>query len=228
MTLQIKNLTKAFGGVRAVDRCSFEIKENKITSIIGPNGAGKTTLFNLISGLIKPDRGKILFNKKDLTKMPPHKIARLGISRTFQLTRVFKNMTVKDNLQMARKADKTELEEAMKQVHIKQPLDKIAGELSYGQGKLLAIARALLFPHTVLMLDEPAAGVNPKVRQELKCILRGLKKQHKTIIIIEHDMDFVMDVSDEIVVLNEGRVLKTGKPAQVRKDKKVLEAYLGK
>ncbi len=228
MILKIKNLEKAFGGVTAVSKCSFEVKKNTITALIGPNGAGKTTVFNLISGLIKPDKGSITFNKEELVGKRPYQIAREGISRTFQLSRMFNNMTVKDNLRLAGAETEQEMKQAMALVHVKQPLTKLAGELSYGQQKLLEIARSMLHGQELLMLDEPTAGVNPKVRQELKTILKNIKKQGKTILLIEHDMDFVMDISDEIIVLNEGTVLKVGKPAAVRKDKRVLEAYLGK
>ena len=158
----------------------------------------------------------------------PYQIARQGISRTFQLSRLFGNMSIKDNLKLAGAENEKQMIEALKLVHVKQPLDKLAGELSYGQQKLLEIARSMFHGQELLMFDEPTAGVNPKVRQELKAILRDIKKQGKTILLIEHDMDFVMDISDEIIVLNEGKVLKTGKPKSVRKDRKVLEAYLGK
>jgi len=226
--IKVKNLEKAFGGVKAVRKCSFEVKKNTITALIGPNGAGKTTVFNLISGLIAADKGSIKFNKEELVGKKPYQIARQGISRTFQLSRLFNNMTIKDNLKIAGAENEKQMSEALKLVHVKQPLSKLAGELSYGQQKLLEIARSMLHGQELLMLDEPTAGVNPKVRQELKTILRDIKKKGKTILLIEHDMDFVMDISDEIIVLNQGTVLKVGKPASVRKDKKVLEAYLGK
>jgi ABC-type branched-subunit amino acid transport system ATPase component len=226
--LRVYGLDKHFGGVYAVHNCTFGVREGTITSIIGPNGAGKTTLFNLITGILKPAKGTVRFKNKDITGLPPHLIARAGISRTFQLAKVFKNMTARDNLLIAKHADDKELQKALDSVHYQRELDTIAGELSYGNQRLLEIARALLLPHELLMLDEPTAGVNPKVRQELKQILRNLKKQGRTIVLIEHDMDFVMSISDEIIVLNQGTVLTTGTPAKVRKDKRVLEAYLGK
>jgi len=228
MILKINKLEKAFGGVKAVNKCSFEVKKNTITSLIGPNGAGKTTVFNLISGIIKPDKGSIRFHKEELVGKKPYQIAREGISRTFQLSRLFNNLTIKDNLKLAGAETDEEMDAALKLVHVKQPLTKLAGELSYGQQKLLEIARAMMHGQELLMLDEPTAGVNPKVRQELKVILRNIKQMGKTILLIEHDMDFVMDLSDEVVVLNEGKVLKVGKPKSVRRDPKVLEAYLGK
>ncbi|MDP6547871.1 MAG: ABC transporter ATP-binding protein [Candidatus Woesearchaeota archaeon] len=226
--LSIKSVAKNFGGVKAVNKCSFDIEENKITALIGPNGAGKTTLFNIISGLIGIDKGTIKLQNENITNLQPHKIANLGISRTFQLTKVFRNMSIKDNMLLAKHTSEEEIKKILDSVYLHKPLDTFASELSYGQQRLLEIARALLMPHSLLMLDEPTAGVNPKIRQELKLILKNLKKEGKTVLLIEHDMDFVMSVSDTIVVLNQGRVLKIGNPKQVVKDKKVLEAYLGK
>jgi len=226
--LSLKNISKSFGGVKAVDKCSFEVKENTITSLIGPNGAGKTTVFNMISGLTEPDSGAVKLLNKDITGMHAYKIAQSGISRTFQITKVFKNMTIKDNLFIAKKTNDAEMRKVLESVYLHKPLETIASELSYGQQRLLELARALLKPHVLLMLDEPTAGVNPKIRQELKSILKNLKKDGKTILLIEHDMDFVMGISDTVIVLNEGKVLKIGKPTDIVKDKKVLEAYLGK
>lgn len=226
--LSLTNVSKSFGGVKAVNKCTFEVKENTITSLIGPNGAGKTTVFNIISGLIEPDNGAIKLLDKNITNMQAYKIAQAGISRTFQLTKVFRNMTIKDNMLIAKKTNEEEMKQMLESVYLHKPLDTIASELSYGQQRLLELARALLKPHSLLMLDEPTAGVNPKIRQELKSILRNLRKEGRTILLIEHDMDFVMDLSDTVIVLNEGKVLKIGKPKDVVKDKKVLEAYLGK
>lgn len=226
--ITVKKLDKHFGGVYAVHNCSFAIKEGTITSIIGPNGAGKTTLFNLVCGIIKPDKGEILFRGEKITKLPTHLIARAGISRTFQQARLFKNMSVKDNLLLAHAATENELNSILKKVHFPLDMGTRASELSYGQTRLVEIARALLKPHKLLMLDEPTAGVNPKVRQELKEILKELKKNGATIVLIEHDMEFVMSISDEVIVMAEGTVLMRGTPKQVQKDKRVLEAYLGK
>ena len=226
--LSLKNVSKSFGGVKAVNRCTFEAKENTITSLIGPNGAGKTTVFNIISGLTKPDAGAIRLENKNITGMPSYKIAQNGISRTFQLTKVFRNLSVRDNMLIAKKTNDEEIKKMLQSVYFEKSLDTIASELSYGQQRLLEIARALLMPHRLLMLDEPTAGVNPRIRQELRTILRNLRKEGKTILLIEHDMEFVMDISDRVIVLNEGKVLREGKPKDVVKDKRVLEAYLGK
>ena len=226
--LTLKNISKRFGGVKAVDRCTFEVKENTITSLIGPNGAGKTTVFNIISGLSKPDAGTIKLKNENITGLAAHRIARSGVSRTFQLTKVFRNLSIKDNLLIAKKTDEAEMKKVFESVYLSKPLDTLARELSYGQQRLLEIARALLMPHKLLMLDEPTAGVNPQIRQELKTILRNLRKEGKTVLLIEHDMEFVMDVSDNVIVLAQGKVLKAGKPKEIMNDKKVLEAYLGK
>src|SRR3989344_4013783 len=194
LMLSLKNVSKSFGGVKAVDRCSFEVKKNTITSLIGPNGAGKTTVFNIISGLTKPDFGTIRLIAKNITGFPAYKVAQSGISRTFQLTKVFRNLSIKDNLSIAKRTNESEMQKVLDSVYLSKPLDTLAGELSYGQQRLLEIARALLMPHSLLMLDEPTAGVNPKVRNELSSILRKLKKEGKTVLLIEHDMEFVMSI----------------------------------
>ncbi|MEK6822526.1 MAG: ABC transporter ATP-binding protein, partial [Nanoarchaeota archaeon] len=206
MMLHVDKLDKHFGGVYAVHNCSFELAKGKITSVIGPNGAGKTTLFNMVSGTIVPDGGSIRFNSKDITGLPAYKIARQGISRTFQLAKVFKNLSVRDNLLLAKQTTDDVLLAALKQVRFTKSLDVLAGELSYGQQRLVELARGLLFPHQLLMLDEPTAGVNPLVRREIAEILRNLRRQGSTIMLIEHDMDFVMGLSDHVIVMNEGTV----------------------
>ena len=227
--ISVQKLDKHFGGVYAVHNCTFTVKDNIITRIIGPNGAGKTTLFNLVCGIIKPDAGEVLLKGKDITGLPTHLIARMGISRTFQQARLFKNLSVRDNLLLAKpSASEVEMKAVLKKVHFPLDMKTRASDLSYGQTRLVEIARALLKPHTVLMLDEPTAGVNPEVRQELKRILFDLKKEGDTILLIEHDMEFVMSISDDVIVMAEGSVLTRGTPKKVQSDKRVLEAYLGK
>ncbi|HLG24394.1 MAG TPA: ABC transporter ATP-binding protein [Candidatus Nanoarchaeia archaeon] len=211
-----------------MDKCTFVVEENTITSLIGPNGAGKTTVFNIISGLTNPDYGTINLMGKNIGRLKPYLIAKSGISRTFQLTKVFRNLSIRDNLLIAKKTSDSEMNEVLKMVYLDKPLDTIASDLSYGQQRLLEIARALLMPHSLLMLDEPTAGVNPAIRNELKIILKNLRKKGKTVLLIEHDMDFVMGISDRVIVMSEGSVLMEGTPKEVVKDKKVLEAYLGK
>lgn len=225
--ISVVNLDKHFGGVYAVHECSFSVTAGKITSIIGPNGAGKTTLFNLLCGILKPDHGSVRFNNKSITGLPPHVIARMGVSRTFQQARLFRNLSVRDNLLLAKETDDFEIQEVLKKVHFSLGLDTQASDLSYGQMRLVEIARALLKPHSLLLLDEPTAGVNPKVRQRLKEILLRLKDDGATVVLIEHDMDFVMSISDEVIVMTQGKVLCKGTPKQVQSDSRVLEAYLG-
>lgn len=226
--IRVDELSKQFGGVYAVRNCSFQIKEGTITSIIGPNGAGKTTAFNVICGLQVQDEGKVFLDGKDVSRLPAHQRARRGISRTFQQARLFKNLSVRDNLLLARQARDDELDALLKKVHFPLSMETMASDLSYGQTRLVEIARALLKPHKLLMLDEPTAGVNPKVRRELRDILLKLKEEGNTILLIEHDMEFVMSMSDEVIVMAEGTVLTRGTPKQVQSDKRVLEAYLGK
>ena len=242
--LKTTNVSKSFGGIHAVDNCSCRVEQNRITGLIGPNGAGKTTLFDLITGFINADRGSITFMNQDITNKETHTIANRGISRTFQQVRLFKHLTIREHLYMAMDNEDTPLfknifrsskdtekerqaQQVLERVGLKKSLDTYAHNLSYGQRKLLDLAMALVKPHKFLMLDEPVAGVNPFVRQEIKKILLSLKKQGATVLVIEHDMDFVMDICDTIIVLDAGKVLKEGRPKEIQNDKKVLEAYLG-
>lgn len=243
--LELKNVSKHFGGVKALDKCSFYVKKGIITSLIGPNGAGKTTAFNIITGLLKEDEGEVIFLGKNISKNSTHEIARMGLARTFQQVRLFDNLSIEENLLVAldlpgekfhkcffcnRKSGsyKKKVEETLATVGLSKPVTTLAGELSYGQKRLLELARALMMDYSLLMLDEPTAGVNPAVREKLVVLLKALRKQGKTILLIEHDMDFVMRLSDEVIVLDAGSKLVADKPDIIRKDKRVLEAYLGK
>ena len=243
--LELKNVSKRFGGVKAVDKCSFYVKKGLITGLIGPNGAGKTTAFNLIAGLLKPDNGRIIFMNQDITGKPTHFIARKGLARTFQHVRLFDNLSIEENLMVATDhpgerfhkcffysrnsgSYQKKIKEILELVGLNKPLSTLASELSYGQKRLLELARALMMDYHLLMLDEPTAGVNPYIRKRLKILLKRLRSQGKTILLIEHDMDFVMSLSDEVIVLDAGKKLLAEKPDKVRKDKRVLEAYLGK
>jgi len=244
MLLKLENISKSFGGVRAVHNCSFDINEANITALIGPNGAGKTTLFNLVNGFQTPDAGKIVFRGHEVTRWPVWKRSRLGMSRTFQLSRVFKNLSIRENLMLAMRIDDDRLsgiiynaqdesaegeaiQEMLDFVGLKKNPDTIVTDLSYGEQKLFDLARALLNPHTLLLLDEPVAGVNPVLREKLKSILKHLKERGETIFLIEHDMDFVRAVADRVIVMVEGTVLTEGTPEEVVKDSRVLEAYVG-
>jgi branched-chain amino acid transport system ATP-binding protein len=243
--LELRNVSKHFGGVRALDKCSFYVKKGIITSLIGPNGAGKTTAFNIITGLLKEDEGEVIFMGRNISKNSTHEIARMGLARTFQQVRLFDNLSIEENLLVAldlpgekfhkcffytRKSGsyKKKVEETLATVGLNKPITTLAGELSYGQKRLLELARALMMDYSLLMLDEPTAGVNPAVRKRLVELLKKLRSQGKTILLIEHDMDFVMSLSDEVIVLDAGSKLVADKPDIIRKDKRVLEAYLGK
>lgn len=243
--LKVEKLTKYFGGVKAVDACSFEIKKGKITALIGPNGSGKSTVFNLISGNLKTDSGKIFFDKQDISNLPMEKISNLGISRMFQQARLFKNLSVSDNLLLAldnedvkfwknilglnkiTEEEKERVRKILKEFNILELEDKRASDLSFGQKRLVELARTMLNPHQLLILDEPVAGVNPKIRQNIAKLLLKLKKQGETILLIEHDMVFTLELADDIIVLDAGKVIASGTPKKIRNNKLVLEAYLG-
>jgi branched-chain amino acid transport system ATP-binding protein len=243
MILTLKNVAKYFGGVKAVDAVSMDIPKGKIIAVIGPNGSGKSTLFHLISHLIEKDKGSVVFDGEKIGSVKDYQIAQRGISRTFQEVRLFSNLTIQEHLAIAlsqddesfftsffgrnKKISEEEMKEMLAFVHLKKPLDTFVTDLSYGQRKLLDLALAIAKPHSLLMLDEPVAGVNPRLRREIKEILRALRKKGETVLLIEHDMNFVMDLVDYIFVMDYGKIIAEGKPKQVQKSKKVLEAYLG-
>ena len=249
MLLKIKKLEKYFNGIKAVQDCNFVVDENKIVALIGPNGAGKTTVFNLISGLVKPDKGDIHFKGEPISGLQPYKIARLGISRTFQLIRLFPKLTAMENLLLAKhqegenflstilklryikheeKTNRERCLEFLKLVGLEDKTNSHAENLSYGQQKLLEIARVLATESDLLLLDEPVAGVNSVMREKIKDILIKLKKEGKTILFIEHDIRFVMDIADKVVVMDHGEEIAIGTPKQIQKNPKILEAYFGK
>ncbi len=243
--LHVKNLSKAFGGKVVLNNCSFNVKKNSITSLVGPNGCGKTTLFNIVSRLLEEDSGKILFNRKfHLTKLKSHKIVKIGIMRSFQNPALFKNLTVYEHLILAVKdnggfmknlfgknklteKEKKKIDVVLKDLKLEHKKDSKPNNLSGGQRKLLDLAMALVGEFDMVLLDEPTAGVAPHLRELIKVIVMKLKMQGKTVFVIEHDMNFVMNVSDEVIVLDSGKVLMKGTPKEVKSNKKVLEAYLG-
>jgi len=240
--LEVKNVYKSFGGVKALDGCSFRIEENQITALIGPNGAGKTTLFDIISGLLSSDSGQIFLAGKEITNLRPDEIANAGVSRTFQQVRLFKNLTILDHLLMAQDnqdvkllanlingnhIDKEKYKAYISSFGIEKKLETKVSDLSYGQRKLLNMAIAFLKMHKILLLDEPVAGVNKVLQKQIEKILLKFKEEKKTILIIEHDMEFVKKLADWVIVLDQGKVLAEGKPNEVLKLPKVLEAYLG-
>src|SRR3989344_980915 len=242
MILKVNSVSKSFGGVKALDHCSLEIEKGKITAIIGPNGSGKSTLFNTISRLVINDKGNINFNCSETDGMKPFNVANLGVSRTFQEVRLFKNLTIEEHLNIALSFDdekliknlfykennfRDKIKEVLSLVGLDKPLHTYASNLSYGQRKLLDLAIAIAKKHELLLLDDPVAGVNPRLRNEIKSIIRKLNKQGETILLIEHDMNFVMDLADKIFVLDAGSVIAEGTPKQIQNNKKVLDAYLG-
>ncbi|MFC1598766.1 ABC transporter ATP-binding protein [Patescibacteria group bacterium] len=240
--LEVKNIKKTFGGVKAVDGSSFAVQENMITALIGPNGAGKTTIFDIISGLLPADSGEIYLAGKSISNLRPDQIANLGVSRTFQQVRLFRNLSILDHLLMAqdnldlavtrnlfnnKKIQKKDYQEYIKEFGLKKTLTTKVSDLSYGQRKLLSMAIAFLKMHKILLLDEPVAGVNKVIQKEIEDTLMRFKSEKKTILVIEHDMEFVKKLADWIIVLDQGRVLAEGKPDDVLNNPRVLEAYLG-
>jgi branched-chain amino acid transport system ATP-binding protein len=248
--LRVEHLVKDFGGLRAVDRCSLEVKEGTITGLIGPNGAGKTTLFNLITGFYNPDAGKVYFKGEDVTGLPPYTIFHKGLCRTFQIPREFGEMTVLENLMLVpmnqkgenlfypwfrpgavRRQEREVYERAIEVLgfvdllHLK---DEYAGNLSGGQKKLLELARTMMADPELILLDEPGAGVNPTLMKKLVGYIEHLcYEEGVTFLLIEHDMDLVMTLCNPVIVMSEGKKLMEGTPDEVRTDQRVLDAYLG-
>ena len=242
--LKVTDLKKAYGAIQAVGGVSFEVRPGEIFGVIGPNGSGKTTLFNSMLGQITPDTGKIELNGQDVTKLGPLELNRLGVGRTFQTLQVFGKMTVRDNLIVAAQEHQgtmfsrmfapsdsdlgAKADALIDQFHIRHVADKKAGELSYGQQKLVDIAMAFMSEPDLVLLDEPCAGVNPSLVGGISTLLKDLNKTRKgSFVVIEHNMDFVMDLYHRIMVMVEGKVMAIGTPAEIRANKQVLDAYLG-
>lgn len=248
--LDVANLSMCFGGLLAVDGVSFQVKKQQILSLIGPNGAGKTTVFNCLTGFYKPTAGTIKLKGEEIQGLAGHKIARKGVVRTFQNVRLFAEMTVIENLLIAqhrhlntnfisglfktrryRKSEKEALDYAaywLEQVDLINVANRKASSLAYGQQRRLEIIRCMMTRPEVLMLDEPAAGLNPKETEDLKALIALLRdKHHITVLLIEHDMKLVMTISDYIVVINQGKPLAEGTPNAIRNNSEVIKAYLG-
>ncbi len=248
--LEVSGLSMRFGGLLAVNGVSLSVQEKQIVSVIGPNGAGKTTVFNCISGFYNPTQGTIIFDGEEIQGLKGHKISQKGMVRTFQHVRLFKEMTVIENLLVAqhrqlntnllagffktpafRHAEERAMENAafwLKKVNLLEMANRAAGNLAYGQQRRLEIARCMVTRPKLLMLDEPAAGLNPNETQELDQLICDLRDQFDVaVLLIEHDMSLVMGISDQIAVINQGTPLASGTPAEIRDNPDVIKAYLG-
>ncbi len=249
-SLLVEHVSKNFDGIHALDNCSFHAEEGEILGLIGPNGSGKTTMFNVITGMHKADSGRISYKGEDITHWKTYDIAKLGIARTFQLIRLFPKLTVMDNMLLAtryvhgerfstqflRRAHMKEEEknnisrakELLKLANLHEKSFELAENLSYGQQKLLEIVRTLATEPQLLLLDEPIAGVNPTMAKQILELIKTLNKKGMTIIVIEHNMNIIMKICSRIVVMDYGKEIAAGAPAQIKSNKKVIEAYLGK
>ena len=249
MLLEINNLCLSFGGLKAINDVSAGIEEHKINGLIGPNGAGKTTFFNLISGVYKPDSGSIVFGGQHIEGLKPFQINGAGIARTYQVINLFRKMSVVENVMVGmhprlesgffasllrtgkerqeERAAREKAHEWLKFVSLDKNAEQAAGSLSYGQQRLLEIVRGLASNPKLILLDEPAAGMNSREKEQLNELLRKILKTGVTILIVEHDMKLVMDVTDRLFVLNYGQKLAEGTPAEIQKNPAVIQAYLG-
>jgi neutral amino acid transport system ATP-binding protein len=229
--LRTEGVGKSFGGVRALDTCTIEVGEGTVTGLIGPNGSGKTTLFNVITGYAKADAGEVYLADRKITNIAPDKVFALGIGRTFQLTRIFPSLTVMENMlvasQHSRSGARKRAMEQLEFVGIAGYHASPAGTLSYGQRKLLELAYVLVADPAIILLDEPAGGVNLSLVNHIAARIRELNAAGKTFLIVEHNMEFVMGLCDQVTVLDSGTVVAAGPPDIVRTDRRVLDAYLG-
>ena len=248
--LEIRGLVKRFLGVTAVDQVDLTVEPGELVSLIGPNGSGKTTLFNCVTGYLTADGGRVRFRGRDLTNVAPHRVARLGVARTFQQVSVFPRLSALENLLVfvqqhqeehllarllrtprLRRLEAEAVERARRLLDLVGLSDKAdagAGSLSYGQRKLLAFAAALMPDPDLLLLDEPAAAVNPTMINQMKDHILALHRQGKTVLLVEHNMEVVMDISQRVVVLDHGQKIAEGSPEAIRRDSRVIEAYFGR
>ncbi|EKN41388.1 high-affinity branched chain amino acid ABC transporter ATP-binding protein [Clostridium botulinum CFSAN001627] len=237
--LEVKDLNINFGGITAIDNLNFSVKKGEILGVIGPNGAGKTTLYNTITGIYKPNKGDIFLNNKKITGTKPYKISRLGIARTFQNIRLFNSLTVLENILVGRVSElkklvklnpyMKEIFDILEVVGLEKVINNMASDLPYGQQRKVEIARALALSPKVLLLDEPAAGMNNYEKQDLKNLINILREDFNiTVLIIEHDMGVIMDLCDRILVLDYGKKIAEGSPEEISNDANVIKAYMGK
>ena len=239
--LEIRDLSKRFGGVVAVDSCSLSVAAGSITGLIGPNGSGKTTVFNLVTGFLRLDRGEVRFKSRSIAGLGPDRIYGLGVGRTFQLARIFPRLTALENMLVpVRRAglrallsrgqwghEKDRAMEMLEFMEISQVAGTLGGALSYGQRKLLELAAVMMAMPELVLLDEPAGGVNPALLERIAEHIRQLNGQGVTFLLVEHNMGFVMNLCHEVVVMQQGRVIAKGEPREIRKNPAVLDAYLG-
>ncbi len=247
MILEVNDIEKSFGGIKALDGVSVSIENNTISGLIGPNGSGKTTLLNTVSGFLAPDKGTVYFGGKDITSLPPFQVSRLGMTRTFQITRLFRGMTVLESMLLASKTQddglfpvffnrkklmETERRDVQKAVEILDFLEiehlkhAYAVALSGGQQKLLSLGMALMADPSMVLLDEPVAGVNPTLANKIfKKVM--LEKEKRTFLVVEHNIDILMNFCDIIYVMNKGRIVASGTPDEVQRNETVIDVYLG-
>jgi ABC-type branched-subunit amino acid transport system ATPase component len=230
--LEVQDVTKRFGGVTAVNRVSLALDAGKIYGLIGPNGSGKTTLFNCITGIEMRDEGAIRFKQHRIDGLKPHQVFHQGVGRTFQVIRVFPELTALENLMVVTEGDyrraRGRAEELLRFVKLERLAGEFAGNLSYGQQKLLEFVRMLVTDPELILLDEPAAGINRTLLNELLDAVRALRDRGKTIFLVEHDMKVVMDLCETVFVLDHGEKLTEGSPALIQSDERVIEAYFGR